>query len=134
VPLIPTWMGSTAGAATLAFMGIGKNPRGDLIRTMGMRVVATLGEAMDINAELRVAKKVSVVAGKLLDKALILDRKHRIKDRVFRGVSWAYEKINSTVRNVQDDMNKDDDGREENTNRNEARQGGRNRDMQANSR
>jgi len=108
VPLIPTWIGSASGAAALAFMGIGKNARGDLIRTMGMRVVALVGETMDINEELNVGRKVAVVAGKLLDKALILDRKHRIKDRVFSGVSWAYEKISSTVNNAKDDMGEEE--------------------------
>jgi hypothetical protein len=109
IPLIPTWMGSMAGAATFAFMGISKNARGDLMRTMGMRVVALAGEAIDINAELKIARKVSVVAGKLLDKALILDRKHRIKDKLVSGASWVYDKVSSTVNNVQNDMNQEED-------------------------
>ena len=109
VPLIPTWMGSMAGASTFGFLGISKNSRGDLMRTMGMRVVATAAEALDINAELNVTRKVSVVAGKLLDKALILDRKHRIKDKIVNGATWIYDRLSSTVRKVQDDMNQDDD-------------------------
>lgn len=109
IPLIPTWIGSMAGAATFAFMGISKNARGDLMRTMGMRVVALAGEAIDINAELKIARKVSVVAGKLLDKALILDRKHRIKDKLVSGASWVYDKVSATVSNVQNDMNQEED-------------------------
>ena len=108
-PLIPTWMGSTAGAATFAFMGISKNARGDLLRTMGMRIVSLASEAITINSELNVARKVMVVAGKLLDKALILDRKHRIKDRVVKGASWAFTRVNTTVRSVQNEMNQDDE-------------------------
>ena len=104
IPLLPTWMGSAGGAALFAFFAIAKNSRGDLIRTMGMRVVALLGEAIDINSELRVARKVGVVGGKLLDKMLILDRKHRIKDKILSGASWAYEKVSSTASQVQEDM------------------------------
>jgi len=104
VPLIPTWMGSAGGAALFAFLGIAKNSRGDLVRTMGMRIVALLGEAIDINSELRVAKKVGVVGSKILDKMLILDRKHRIKDKIFSSASWAYDKVSSTASKVQEDM------------------------------
>lgn len=104
VPLIPTWMGSAGGAALFGFLGIAKNPRGDLIRTMGMRIVALLGETVDINSELRVARKVGVVGGKVLDKVLILDRKHRIKDKIFSGASWAYDKVSSTASKVKEDM------------------------------
>jgi len=104
VPLIPTWMGSAGGAATFAIFGIAKNARGDLIRTMGMRVVALIGEAMRINAELNVARKVARVGGKIFDKMMILDSKHRIKDRIVKGASWAYEKASNTAARVQEDI------------------------------
>ena len=75
---------------------------------MGMRLVATAGEAIEINQELDIATKVSVVVGKLLDKALILDRKHRIKDKLFTGATWIYDRISSTINNVQEDLNEED--------------------------
>ena len=104
LPLIPQWVGGTAGAATFAVFGISKNPRGDLIRTMGMRIVTLAGEAMAINSELRVARKVARVGGKIFDKMMILDRKHRIKDRIVSGATWAYEKASNTAAQVQEDV------------------------------
>lgn len=104
MPLIPTWMGSTGGAAMFAIFAIGKNPRGDLVRTMGMRVVALLGEAADINAELNVTRKVTVVVGKVIDKLMILDRKHRIRDKIFKGAAATYDTLSSTVSRVQEDI------------------------------
>jgi hypothetical protein len=104
MPLIPTWMGSTGGAAMFAIFAIGKNPRGDLVRTMGMRVVALLSEAVDINAELNVTRKVTVVVGKVIDKLMILDRKHRIRDKIFKGAAATYDTLSSTVSRVQEDI------------------------------
>ena len=104
MPLIPTWMGSAGGAAMFAIFAIGKNPRGDLVRTMGMRVVALLGEALDINTELNVTRKVTVVVGKVIDKLMILDRKHRIRDKIFKGAAATYDTLSSTVSRVQEDI------------------------------
>ena len=112
VPLIPTWMGSSAGAAAFGLFGIAKNARGDLIRSMGMRIVALASEASGINAELRVAKKVARVGGKLFDKMMILDRKHRIKDRVVQGASWAYTKAANTAARVQEDVKEGKENRD----------------------
>lgn len=104
VPLIPTWIGSAGGAAAFAIFGMGKNARGDLIRTMGMRVVALTGEAMRINADLRIASKVLIVSGKVFDKIMILDRKHRIKDRIVKGATMAYDMASRTFTSVQSDI------------------------------
>jgi len=116
VPLIPTWMGSAGGAAAFAVFGIAKNARGDLIRTMGMRVVALVGEALRINSDLDVARKVGRVGGRVFDKMMILDRKHRIKDRITQGASWAYDRASNTASRVKEDMQEGkegDRGREE---------------------
>jgi hypothetical protein len=112
VPLIPTWMGSAAGAAAFGIFGIAKNPRGDLIRAMGMKVVALIGEAIVINSELRVARKVARVGGKIFDKMMILDSKHRIKDRIVKGASWAYERASNTAARVQEDVKEGKESRD----------------------
>eukprot|EP00979_Chaetoceros_neogracilis_P010649 scaffold2544_cov269-Chaetoceros_neogracile.AAC.3 len=109
VPLIPTWMGSAGGAAAFAVFGIAKNARGDLIRTMGMRVVALVGEALRINSDLDVPRKVARVAGRTFDKLMILDRKHRIKDRIVQGGTWAYARVSNSAARVKKDM---DEGKE----------------------
>jgi len=103
-PFIPTWIGSSVGAAAFGVFGIAKNPRGDLIRTMGMRIVAMANEALGINSELKCARKVARVGGKIFDKMMILDRKHSIKDKVVRSATFVYDKASSTAGRVQDDV------------------------------
>jgi hypothetical protein len=104
MPLIPTWLGALAGAGSFAFLTTTRNSRGDLCRTMGMRVVSLGQEVLGINQELELLSKVGVVSGKVLDKLLILDRKHRIKDRLVVGFTWCYDKISRTASRVQNDM------------------------------
>ena len=108
IPLIPTWIGSSAGALTSAFLCTSKTGRGDLTRIMGMRVVSLVLEALDINRELRIGRKSGVVAGKIFDKVMILDRKHRIKDRLIQVLNWVYEKVASTASQVQKDARQRD--------------------------
>lgn len=60
---------------------------------MGMRVVALVEEFLEINNELRVIQKLGTVSGKILDKILILDRKHRIKDRIAGGITYVYNQV-----------------------------------------
>jgi hypothetical protein len=104
MPLIPTWFGALAGAGSFAFLTTTRNARGDLCRTMGMRVVSLGQEVLGINQELELLSKVGVVSGRVLDKVLILDRKHRIKDRLVVGFSWIYDKVSRTASRVQNDM------------------------------
>jgi hypothetical protein len=112
VPLLPTWMGATVGGASLAFVTTLPTANGDLARTMGMRVVSLLEEVVSINADLKMMTKVGVVSGKILDKVLVLDRKHKIKDKLIRGFSWAYEQVSRTAEQVQTDMRTDEPFRE----------------------
>jgi len=70
---------------------LSKDARGDLARTMGMRVVAVGQEFLEINRQLDLLQKSATVSGKILDKLLILDRKHRIKDRIISGATFLYD-------------------------------------------
>ena len=69
-----------------------------------MRVVALCYEILGINHELDIIRKGGVVAGKILDKIFILDRKHRIKDRLIAAGSFAYRQIYKQINKVQDEM------------------------------
>lgn len=118
LPLLPTWMGAMAGGAALSFLTTLPTSNGDLARTMGMRVVSLFEEVLSINSDLKMMTKVGIVSGKILDKVLVLDRKHRIKDRLIAAFSWAYEQVSRTAEQVQTDMRdeepqKDGDGRNE---------------------
>lgn len=89
VPLLSNWMGSLAGAAGFAWFGTARTSTGDLVRTIGMRVVSLVEEVWGIQSQLHVAPKVGNVANLLLDHILVLDRKHQIKHRIWKGVTWA---------------------------------------------
>lgn len=111
LPLVPTWMGATGGAGLMVFLTTLRSARGDLCRSMGMRLVAVIEELLDINAELKVVQKAGVVAGKILDKILILDRKHSIKDRIASALTFMYEQVASATGRM--DRRRDDKDREE---------------------
>jgi hypothetical protein len=93
VPFLPSWMGALAGGALLAFAATLPTATGDLVRCMGMRAAAVAREAWILQSELRLLSKAGTVAGKIADKVLVLDRKHRIKDRVISGASFLYDQV-----------------------------------------
>lgn len=78
-----------------------KIDKGDLARSMGMKVVSTCQEVLYIQKELSVVSKSMGVANRILDKLLILDRKHKIKDKVIALVKWIYEKGSGVVQEAQ---------------------------------
>jgi hypothetical protein len=90
-PVLPTWLGGTLGAVAFGFGTTTRNARGDVMRS--------------INKELKLMSKTMVVAGKVLDKILILDRKHKIKDRIVTGATFLYEQVSGAAKQVQSDMN-----------------------------
>ncbi len=68
-----------------------------------------LEEVVAINAQLRILSKGATVSGKIFDKIMILDRKHRIKDKIVTVFSFAYDAVSKTASKVQSDMKDDDD-------------------------
>jgi hypothetical protein len=93
VPLLPTWMAALAAGSVTIGVATLPNAKGDLVRCMGLRVVAVGTELVHVNEELQVLPKLGVVASQVLDKMLILDRKHRIHDRIVSGVTFVYEQV-----------------------------------------
>ncbi|KAL3792513.1 hypothetical protein HJC23_008435 [Cyclotella cryptica] len=107
VPLIPAWLGGIIGAVLFASFTSGSNARGDLGRTMGMRVVGMIQLVLSINSELRILSKAGTVGGLIFDKIMIMDRKHRIKDKIIALCRWAYDKVSNTAAEMQADLNED---------------------------
>lgn len=116
LPLLPTWMGGLGGAALFVAGTLLPSARGDLCRSMGMRVVAVVEELLDINKELKVVQKSGVVAGLILDKMLILDRKHKIKDRIATGLTWMYSQVAQTAGSVDRERRENRRGNDERDN------------------
>lgn len=112
VPLLPQWMGGIIGAVLFASFTSGSNARGDLGRTMGMRVVGLLQLVLKINTELRILGKAATVSGLIFDKIMIMDRKHRIKDKIVAICRWGYDKVSNTAAEMQADLNDDREDRD----------------------
>jgi len=93
IPILPVWIGGIAGALAFASLATGSNARGDLGRSMGMRVVGLVQLILAINSELRILGKTAKVSGLIFDKIMIMDRKHRIKDKIAAICKWGYEKV-----------------------------------------
>ena len=67
-------------------------------------MVSLTAELVEINSELEILSKLQTVCGKIFDKLLILDRKHRIKDKLVTTLQWIYSKASSAAQQVQTDM------------------------------
>ncbi|KAL3925662.1 MAG: hypothetical protein SGILL_000265 [Bacillariaceae sp.] len=118
LPVIPTWMGALAGAGTFAFVCTWQSPRGDLARSCGMRVVSAVGELWEIQSDLQIIPKATVVSSQVIDKAMILDRKHRVKDRFLSMANTGYEQASKLATQIHDQQRggnggNNDDNRDE---------------------
>ncbi|VEU39392.1 unnamed protein product [Pseudo-nitzschia multistriata] len=116
LPFIPNWIGAIIGAAFSAFACTWQEShRGDLARTMGMRVVRVVTELWEIQADLQIIPKATVVSSQIIDKAMILDRKHRVKDRFLSLATKGYAQATRVAEQVQQQQRgaKSSEGRNE---------------------
>lgn len=127
VPLLPTWMGALAGAGIFVLACQARNARGDLARSMGMRVVSLGQEMVEMNRELGLLVKLGRVSARILDKLMVLDRKHNVRDRVVAGVSFLYDQISATASRMQTDIRQQQQERRGRERDQEPRRGGRGR-------
>lgn len=104
VPILPAWIGGIVGAVAFSSLTTGANARGDLGRSMGMRIVGLVQLVLAINSELRILGKAATVGGLIFDKMMIMDRKHRIKDKIVAVCKWGYDKVSRTAEQVKEDM------------------------------
>merc|ERR1712025_1333169 len=70
-------------------------------RTMGMRGVRILSELWEIQADLQIIPKATVVSSQVIDKAMILDRKHRVKDRFLSFANKGYAQASKVAEQIQ---------------------------------
>lgn len=59
---------------------------------------------MAINTDLHILCKTATVGGHVFDKLMIMDKKHRIKDKIVAIFKWGYDKIATTAEQVKDEM------------------------------
>jgi hypothetical protein len=127
LPIIPTWMGAVAGASTFAYACTWLSPRGDLARICGMRVVKAVGELWEIQADLQIIPKATVVSSQLIDRVMILDRKHRVKDRFLSLASRGYDQATRVAAQIQQQQRGGSNNDSNNNNKNDE-DGGKNED------
>lgn len=101
LPMVPSWLGALGGAGFLGLLTTRPNARGDLSRAMGMRVVAAVQTLWALQREVGMTPKFWKVASLLLDKLLILDRQHRLKDRLVAFLTFVYDQVMRLVQQVQ---------------------------------
>ena len=101
IPMVPSWLGALVGAGFLGLLATRPNVRGDLARATGMRVVATVQTLWELQKDLGMTPKVWKVASLLLDKLLILDRQHRLKDKLVAFLSAIYDQVMRLVHQLQ---------------------------------
>ena len=100
LPFIPSWIGALSGAGMFGLACTWTSPRGDLARTCGMRVVSTAGQLWEIQADLQIIPKATVVSSQIIDRAMILDRKHRVKDKFLSLASKGYEQATKVAAQI----------------------------------
>ena len=92
------------GAVVSASLTTGSNARGDLGRSMGMRIVGLVQLVLAVNSELQILGKSATVGGLIFDKLMIMNRKHWIKDKIVAICQWGYDKVSRTAEQVKEDM------------------------------
>lgn len=102
IPILPSSFGALLGAAVFAYSTTLSSSRGDLCRCMGMRIVAFVREFIAIaNTDLHLPNKSAVVASAILDKLLILDRQHSIRQRIGSAISALIDTVSRIQRDMQ---------------------------------
>ena len=102
--LFPSWVGGLLGLCIAAISCTLRSGRGDLARSMGAKVAAFGETVIDINDDLAVAGKLSSCIGLIVSHLLIFDRKHKVKDKLSRVVSFVGGKAGGLVSGVREDM------------------------------
>ena len=102
MPFIPSWIGALVGASSFAFACTWQDsPRGDLARSCAMRIVSACTELWKIQADLQIIPKATVVSSQIIDKAMILDRKHSVKDKFLSFANKGYESASKVAEQIQ---------------------------------
>jgi hypothetical protein len=106
--------------------------QGDLTRVMGARVVAVGREVWSIHTELQLWSKVGRVSSKILDKLMILDRKHKVRDRVGSGVTFLYNQVlKATAGNREGQVEEENEDPRQRQRQQRQGEGGNNRDRES---
>lgn len=87
IPLLPTSLVRVVAAILVGYTTTLPTRSGDLSRCLGMRVMMWLQDWRSISRQVELPRKTGVVVSALLDRALILDRQHRLRHRLAAAVT-----------------------------------------------
>lgn len=101
LPFLPRWMGGLIGAGWMSYSVTRPTAYGDLIRVAAMRVVAAAVVFYRISQELKLGPQSVALATTLFDTILVMDRQHRIRDRLGSIIMIVYDQILRLIQQFQ---------------------------------
>lgn len=98
---LPRSLRALVGAVALAYATTRPSAQGDLCRCLGMRLVAGGQLTVRLNRELELVPRAAAVGSHVLDRLLVLDRQHRIRDQLGAAASMLYDQCAAVLRDLQ---------------------------------
>ncbi|GMI22453.1 hypothetical protein TeGR_g9139 [Tetraparma gracilis] len=93
LPLVPNLAGVACyGGGSLALM-TSKSKLGDVARVAGMRLAALANTALALEQDACVVRKAATVGGVVAGRALVFDRRHRVRDGVGKLLDSGWRKV-----------------------------------------
>merc|ERR1719469_890890 len=91
IPFIPTSIGGICGAFFFTYFCTMDNARGDLFRVLSIRIHLLFFDILkNLMLDLEILRKIQRVMNKVIQLCFILDRKHRIYDKLSNAVAFVY--------------------------------------------
>jgi len=106
---IMSWLGGWLAAGGAVALMMRDGAAGDVARASGMRLVATVGVGRSVVADLKLVPQTGMMLSNILDRLMIFDRQHRVKDRVVSLVTAAAQQVSRISKQRQERSSVEDD-------------------------
>jgi hypothetical protein len=113
IPLLPTSLTRIVAAILVGYTTTLPTRSGDVCRCLGTRVRVWLSEWRRLARQVELPRHAGVVAAALFDRAMILDRQHRVRQRLATAVAQGVAAVRQRKRPTegQEEELDEDDGR-----------------------
>ena len=109
--ILPTWLVGFISGTTSIYGGTLRDPNGDLLRVIGMKIVALTGLLIEINEELLISPKLGEVCHISFSQIAALDRKYQIRRRILDFIGYFMETLSAKYEKMKNDMGNSEGGR-----------------------